>query len=323
MPTINWGDLLKSQADDETIEQAIARIIQAHDDDESSHLDTGQALQSHKASDIIDHLAHSIIEDKIATGEISSRCITTDQIIGKDFRTAEDVGATVDGVKVGPTGIEMWQGADKKVDIPVTGNPTFKGNLDVASLSFSRLCLMSIFESLDGWYQDVGGGEANARIGGVELITSANAFDPVIIAIQPAGGLATTYTKNPLMQCYAKLESTINQQACLTIGEGDSDTARYFGFKVVNNNLYAVNRNGGTETSTQITGVVLGQHHNYKAIMVSATNIKFYVDNVLRATHTTNLPASTTSFMNYYSITSTVGGSRTLWVANSLFVQDY
>jgi hypothetical protein len=66
MSITNWGLLTKSATDSETIEEAIARLIQAHDDDEESHLETGQSLQSHKASDIIDHLADSIIADKIA-----------------------------------------------------------------------------------------------------------------------------------------------------------------------------------------------------------------------------------------------------------------
>lgn len=71
MPIPNWGGLQKSQDDDETIEQAIARIVQSHDDDPTAHLDTGQSLQSHKASDIIDHEAFSIINDKYADNSIT------------------------------------------------------------------------------------------------------------------------------------------------------------------------------------------------------------------------------------------------------------
>ena len=67
----NWGLLTKSQVDNETIEQAIARLILAHEEDETSHLDTGESLQSHKASEIIDHLAASIIEDKIGARQIT------------------------------------------------------------------------------------------------------------------------------------------------------------------------------------------------------------------------------------------------------------
>lgn len=68
-----WGTLKKSQVDNETIESAIARLIQAHDDDETAHLETGQSLQSHKASEIIDHLAGSIIEDKLGNLQITPK----------------------------------------------------------------------------------------------------------------------------------------------------------------------------------------------------------------------------------------------------------
>lgn len=64
MPNI-WGDLPKSQVDPQTIAQAIAELIQIHKDDPDAHLETGQSLQSHKASEIIDHLAHSIVSDKL------------------------------------------------------------------------------------------------------------------------------------------------------------------------------------------------------------------------------------------------------------------
>ncbi len=69
MPAITWGELAKSQTDNETIEEAITRLIQAHNDDASAHLGTGQSLQSHKASEIIDHLAGSIVGDKLTFKE--------------------------------------------------------------------------------------------------------------------------------------------------------------------------------------------------------------------------------------------------------------
>lgn len=63
-----WGMLAKSAVDDETIEEAIARLILAHNENEESHLEAGQSLQSHKAAEIIDHLASSIVADKLRGG---------------------------------------------------------------------------------------------------------------------------------------------------------------------------------------------------------------------------------------------------------------
>lgn len=62
-----WGQMQKGQGDSELIEGAISRMLQVHDDDPDAHLETGQALQSHKASEIIDHLAESIVNDKLVS----------------------------------------------------------------------------------------------------------------------------------------------------------------------------------------------------------------------------------------------------------------
>jgi len=60
-----WGMLEKSQTDPEKIEEAIDLIVGEHNDDEEAHLGSGQSLQSHKAAEIIDHVAQSIVEDKL------------------------------------------------------------------------------------------------------------------------------------------------------------------------------------------------------------------------------------------------------------------
>jgi len=73
MSVETWGLMPKSQDDDETIEEAIARLISEHNENEDAHLGEGQSLNSHKASEIIDHLARSIIQDKIAENQIVAR----------------------------------------------------------------------------------------------------------------------------------------------------------------------------------------------------------------------------------------------------------
>ena len=71
MAVLNWGDLTKSQADDETIEEAIARLITAHNADAESHLATGQSLELHKVGDVIDHPAGSVLGDKFTNREFA------------------------------------------------------------------------------------------------------------------------------------------------------------------------------------------------------------------------------------------------------------
>lgn len=73
-----WGLLPKSAIDDETIEEAINRLIAVHEADSTSHLGAGESLESHKSSDVIDHLVGSVVNDKYTMTEFS---------IVDDFRT--------------------------------------------------------------------------------------------------------------------------------------------------------------------------------------------------------------------------------------------
>ncbi len=69
MGLFNWGPLPKAQDNPQLITEAIDEAIQAHNDDPDAHLGTGQSLQSHKASEIIDHLAGSVLADKFSDSE--------------------------------------------------------------------------------------------------------------------------------------------------------------------------------------------------------------------------------------------------------------
>lgn len=61
-----WGQLEKAQDDDETIEEAIVRLIVGHEEDPTAHLGDGESLQSHKSEEVIDHPAGSIVSDKLS-----------------------------------------------------------------------------------------------------------------------------------------------------------------------------------------------------------------------------------------------------------------
>lgn len=65
-----WGELAKSQSDAEKIEEAVTRLISVHESDPEAHLGEGDSLQSHKASEIIDHKLGSILADKFSNNEI-------------------------------------------------------------------------------------------------------------------------------------------------------------------------------------------------------------------------------------------------------------
>lgn len=97
MPDV-WGMLPKSQVDPETIEEAIDRKINAHNDDETSHLGVGQSLQSHKASEIIDHVAASIVADKIAKNQVQPEKLSfTDRFLFSGIVSLDNLSVYTQG----------------------------------------------------------------------------------------------------------------------------------------------------------------------------------------------------------------------------------
>ena len=82
-----------------------------------------------------------------------------------------------------------------------------------------------------------------------------------------------------------------------TLGESIADSRNGFGFQadagVSAVNWFAINGNGTTPTSTD-TGISTTAFHTLMAIRF-ASKIEFYIDGVLEATHTTNLPTSKTA----------------------------
>lgn len=66
MPITNWGELTKALDDAQSILEAIDEKIDSHNADPDAHLGPNGSLLSHKASEIIDHLAESIVRDKIS-----------------------------------------------------------------------------------------------------------------------------------------------------------------------------------------------------------------------------------------------------------------
>jgi len=86
----------------------------------------------------------------------------------------------------------------------------------------------------------------------------------------------------------------------LNFGSSDiTDTGSYMGFRMNTDDgkIYAQNCNGTTRTATD-TGIVFASTgnawigHDLDCKMTSGEKIEFYIDGVLKATHTTNLPTT-------------------------------
>lgn len=64
--TFLWGLLARSTEDATTIDEAISDAIDVHNEDPDAHGLADQALEVHRVSEVIDHLAESVVNDKIA-----------------------------------------------------------------------------------------------------------------------------------------------------------------------------------------------------------------------------------------------------------------
>lgn len=60
-----WGDLDRAVNDPTKIDEAIASAISAHNTEAEAHLGADQSLETHRANDVIDHPAESVVNDKI------------------------------------------------------------------------------------------------------------------------------------------------------------------------------------------------------------------------------------------------------------------
>jgi hypothetical protein len=122
--------------------------------------------------------------------------------------------------------------------------------------------------------------------------------------------------------CSANAGSTVANQrfACGFYNVGDTpsnDNAAGFGFRIIDTgNFVAVNGNGTSSTTTD-TGVANGLK-NLLAIQ-TVTEIKFYIDGVLKATHTTNMPLLIARAFQVY-ITNTTAASRTAQIHGPVFL---
>jgi hypothetical protein len=70
MSTEIWGQLPKAQDNSDTIDDAIAAAIAAHDADSEAHLATGAVLGDHRENEALDHPAGSVWADKLTAHEI-------------------------------------------------------------------------------------------------------------------------------------------------------------------------------------------------------------------------------------------------------------
>lgn len=110
------------------------------------------------------------------------------------------------------------------------------------------------------------------------------------------------------------LRKNTNQDIWLRLGEGyadpPSETEHHFGWKIIGGDLYASNADGTTQkiTDTAVDLALGMQRTRLKMVFNPGTDCKFYVNDVLKVTHTLNLPTR-----DYYRLHFHIRNTGTLY----------
>lgn len=162
--------------------------------------------------------------------------------------------------------------------------------------------------SLDGF--TVGGDvgyAVNAKGALLELVTAATANDAVYL--HSTGYYANLLDIGKVITwefplCY--LSSVANQNIWLrlttTVTIPPTEIERHIGWKIINGDLYASNADIATQaiTDTLVDLAAVDQRTRLKVVFTPGTDCKYYVNNVLKVTHTTFLPTATFYRLLFY-----------------------
>jgi len=190
---------------------------------------------------------------------------------------------------------------------------------------FARARISPSLESLDTWTYSA---EVSLDFSQMELL--ANTGTTANVYSYSKGGFKMQWSKPFIMQCLFTTYPTDDKEVYVISGYIDT-VAGYnqnIGWKVVDGTLYALHTKSvgevDTEYTTEITGVTLSDRNLFRVEYIPEESIKFYVNNVLAATHTENLPtiAAASSPFFYFRILTDAAANKWLKVHELYFSQD-
>lgn len=151
-------------------------------------------------------------------------------------------------------------------------------------------------------------------IGGILLKTNAVATASAILGGNVVGGdypFPSAWNKaiDFGASWLASSDTTAGYIAAMLFGYGGGAptsahvlTTMHMGFILDGTVLYASNASGTTQTLTDVSsGITLTRPNYFRCVVTPSTNIKFYINATLVATHTTNLPAGDFEYAKAWS----------------------
>jgi hypothetical protein len=250
----------------------------------------------------------TIIDNTVTTGYVNALSITALGTVTAGAFVLDSSGYIRGGQTAYNTGTGFFLGYDTSaykfsIGVSTGDRMTFDGTIinlqadvKVRSLEYLRETIQTSFESIDGWDTS---GTVTPQWGEIQIQTAASLNTVARLYPKTFSGKVNFRTKNPMFQTRVRFTNTTEQLVYIITGSeapgGTGDDEEFVGFKVVNGTLYsvvkAVAEGASAEYATEITGItIVNTYHDYKVVVDSGTSVKFYIDNVLKDTRTTNLP---------------------------------
>ena len=197
------------------------------------------------------------------------------------------------------------------------------GSVRFVHLAMDSQIGMSVFESLDGWTTD---GFCYAGVFGASIQTDlVSVINPAyMITNSRAGSPYIKFDKNPFFQTTVRLGQLFDCTYYFTAGDMkiDIDNNRGFGFKVVDDQLYAVWADGSGEETELIQTITQGDFCLRAYIDSTEEKIYFYVNGVLVHTESDiDTSAFTMEYFLYYAYTDDAF-NKAYSIKDWLFQQD-
>lgn len=252
------------------------------------------------------------------------------------------VGNTMKFVVGNATAFLKWTGSalqiagditGSTINIPDSTTPLFSvdasGNVVAQSLRRKDFEWFTLFESLDGYQNNsTGTGTMSVDRNGANFSTGATSASPAWITKGPTGaGASLAWTKKRRIKFILSM-GNINEgnSAYIATGSVNAATDNHFGFFVTTTGtLKGSNADGTTERQTDLaTTLVAGTKYTLEAVFDGSGSILYYVNGVLKATVTLNLPSGTDFpfvILDAYTINSTAA-NKTMIIYSYDFWQE-
>lgn len=197
-------------------------------------------------------------------------------------------------------------------------------SIPAIKFDYTKRIIAPQFESLDSWEHGSNGEDLGyAILGGYALDVNGISGNYAYIHPTTMAEPINFATKNPMQDIGIRLSQTTNQTLYAMCGYYSGNWPA-FGFKIVNDTIYACWRKSGTEYTQSLATFTANEMHRYRAQYIAGTGIEFYIDNELLYTATTNLPTNTANVQIFSCrLTTNADESKSAVIITPTLIYDF